>query len=116
VPRPPKLRVVCGRPVATHFKPRGVRLCDLEEVVIGLDALEALRWVDLEGLSQEEAGEHMGVSRGTIGRLVEGARRAITDALVTGKALRLEGGPIVEGPGMGPGRRRRRSCRGGREQ
>lgn len=113
MPRPVKPRRVCGRPAATYYKPRGVPMCDLEEVVIGLDGLEALRWVDLEGLSQEEAGDRMGVSRGTIGRLVEGARREVVDALVTGKALRLEGGPIVESPGRGPGRGRRR-CGGGR--
>lgn len=49
--------------------------------------VEALRLVDLEELSQEAAGERMGVSRGTIWRLVQGARRKVTQALVEGRPL-----------------------------
>jgi predicted DNA-binding protein (UPF0251 family) len=49
--------------------------------------LEALRLVDLEELSQEVAGERMGVSRGTIWRLVQGARKKVTQALVEGRPL-----------------------------
>jgi predicted DNA-binding protein (UPF0251 family) len=94
MPRPPKLRVICHSPNATYFKPRGVPLTELEEVVLGLDELEALRLADFEGLSQEDAGQRMGVSRGTIGRLLESARKTVADALLHGKALRLEGGPV----------------------
>jgi len=49
--------------------------------------LEALRLVDLEGLSQEEAGERMGVSRGTIWRLIQSARRKTAQALSEGRPL-----------------------------
>ena len=49
--------------------------------------LEALRLVDLEGLSQEQAGTKMGVSRGTIWRLVKSARRKVVQALTEGRAL-----------------------------
>jgi len=51
--------------------------------------LEALRLVDLEDLSQEEAGEKMGVSRGTIWRLLQEARREVTQALVEGRPIRI---------------------------
>lgn len=51
------------------------------------DELEALRLCDLEGLTQEEAGERMGVSRGTIQRTVKAARAKVVDALVEGKAI-----------------------------
>jgi len=51
--------------------------------------LEALRLVDLEGLSQEEAGERMGVSRGTIWRLIQSARRKTAQALSEGRPLRI---------------------------
>jgi predicted DNA-binding protein (UPF0251 family) len=51
--------------------------------------LESLRLVDLEGLSQEEAGRRMGVSRGTIWRLVQSARRKTAQALTTGRPLEV---------------------------
>jgi predicted DNA-binding protein (UPF0251 family) len=51
--------------------------------------MEALRLVDLEGLSQEQAGIEMGVSRGTIWRLVQSARRKIAQALTEGRILRV---------------------------
>lgn len=72
-------------------------MSELDEVVLPLDSLEAMRLVDLESLSQEEAGDRMGVSRATIGRLLERGRRAVADALLNGRALRLEGG-LVEVP------------------
>ncbi|MCW4011113.1 MAG: DUF134 domain-containing protein [Candidatus Bathyarchaeota archaeon] len=49
--------------------------------------IEAFRLVDLEDLSQEEAGEKMGVSRGTIWRLVQGARKKTAQALTEGRPL-----------------------------
>lgn len=102
--RPPKPRIVCQGPAASYFKPRGVPLQFLEEKILGLDELEALRLADVEGLSQEDVGKRMGVSRGTIGRLLDRAHRSVADALLNGKALRLEGGPIAEPP------RARASC------
>lgn len=51
--------------------------------------IEALRLVDLEDLSQEEAGERMGVSRGTIWRTLKEARRKVAEALVYGRAIRV---------------------------
>ena len=100
MPRPHKPRIVCQGPAASYFKPRGIPLQFLEETVLGLDELEGLRLADVEGLSQEDAGKRMGVSRGTIGRLLERAHRIVADALLNGKALRLEGGPIAEPPRM----------------
>ena len=98
VPRPPKPRCVAHEPESVYFKPRGVPMVELEEVVLGLDELEALRLVDYESLSQEQAGEKMGVSRGTIGRLLEKGRRTVADALLHGHALRIEGGSVTVSP------------------
>ena len=55
------------------------------------DELEALRLCDMEGLFQEQAGERMGVSRGTVQRLLASARQKTAAALVTGAALVLTG-------------------------
>jgi predicted DNA-binding protein (UPF0251 family) len=49
--------------------------------------IEALRLVDLEGYSQEQAGTEMGVSRGTIWRLLQSARRKVAQALTEGRTL-----------------------------
>lgn len=105
MPRPPKLRCVAHVPGSVYFKPRGIPMTELQEVVLALDELEALRLVDFEALSQEEAGEKMGVSRGTIGRLLEKGRKTVVDALLHGMALRIEGGPVTATT-----RRRRGHC------
>jgi predicted DNA-binding protein (UPF0251 family)/predicted Fe-Mo cluster-binding NifX family protein len=76
------------------MKPAGIPARELEEVRLGLDEAEALRLADLEGLYQEAAARSMGVSRQTFGRIVEAARRKVADAVLNGKALRLEGGEI----------------------
>ncbi len=62
-------------------------------VVLEHAELEALRLVDLEGLSQEEAGVRMGVSRGTVWRLLQEARRKTARALVEGRSLRISTSP-----------------------
>ena len=60
-----------------------------EPIIVEPAELEALRLVDLEGLSQEEAGKRMGVSRGTIWRLVQRARKKTAQALTTGRPLEI---------------------------
>ena len=63
-----------------------------------LDEFEAVRLADLEGLYQEQAAEQMKVSRPTFSRIIDSAHRKTADALVHGKALRIEGGPVrIEG-------------------
>jgi predicted DNA-binding protein (UPF0251 family) len=94
MPRPFCSRRIAGRPAATIFKPIGIPVRELEEVVVALDEFEALRLADLEGLYQEQAAEHMNVSRTTFSRIIESAHRKVADALVHGKALRIEGGPV----------------------
>jgi predicted DNA-binding protein (UPF0251 family) len=90
--RPQKERFVTCDPTISYFKPRGVPLRELEEVRLTIDQMEALRLADLEGLSQEEAGQRMGVSRATFGRIVQRARHVVAEAIIHGKAILLEGG------------------------
>lgn len=108
--RPCCVRRIGFVPGATYFKPAGIPLSGLEEVVVSLDELEALRLADLEGLYQEQAAEQMKISRPTFSRVVQAARRKVADALINSKALRLEGGPILHDTNItpvGPGRRGR---------
>ena len=92
MPRPCHCRRVSALPKNSFFKPNGVPLHDLEEVVLALDGLEALRLADFEDLNMDEAAARMGVSRHTFGRLLRRARRSVAQALVLGQALRIEGG------------------------
>lgn len=61
----------------------------MEPVFIEMAELEAFRLVDMEGLSQEEAGQRMSVSRGTIWRLVQSARKKTAQALTEGRPLQI---------------------------
>ena len=90
--RPFKSRTVSSLPFADHFKPRGIPLTELEEVVLSLDEYEALRLADHEGLYQEDACVQMGISRATFGNILTCARRKVAEALVGGKAIKIEGG------------------------
>lgn len=108
-------------PACTYYKPRGIPLSTLEQVNLTVDEIEAIRLVDWDGLYQADAAEKMNISRQTLGRILESARKKIADALVTGKALSIQGGQFeltkdIPAP-MPPGRRQRghgRRFRGGR--
>ena len=90
--RPPKCRRVEFLPDVTYFKPAGIPLRDLEEVRMSIEEAEALRLKDLEGLEQEQGAEKMNVSRPTFQRVLASARQKIADALLNGKAIRIDGG------------------------
>lgn len=92
MPRPRKCRWVEQEPGVTFFKPQGIPLRVLEHVVITVDELEALRLTDYLDLSHEEAAQHLKVSRPTVTRMLARARQVVADALVHGKAIRIEGG------------------------
>jgi predicted DNA-binding protein (UPF0251 family) len=94
MPRPCCLRHIGFAPNTVLFRPAGVPACALEQVRLTLDEVEALRLADLNGLYQEQAAEQMKISRPTFSRIVEEARRKVADALIHGKALRLEGGIV----------------------
>lgn len=86
-PRPKKRRYCEGDFCGRAFKPTGSPLQELSQLQLHRDELEALRLCDFEGLTQEEAGRRMGVSRGTIQRIITGARRKTAQALTEGQAL-----------------------------
>ena len=90
--RPIRCRRVRFRPRATYFKPTGIRAIDLEEIVLTLEEYEAIRLVDLENVEQSRAGEMMMVSQPTLSRILKFARKKISDAIISGKAIKIEGG------------------------
>jgi predicted DNA-binding protein (UPF0251 family) len=98
VPRPPKCRRVDFIPEVTYFKPAGIPLRALEEVRLTVEEAEAIRLKDLEGLEQEEGAGKMNVSRPTFQRVLASARQKVADALLNGKAIRIEGGNFEMSP------------------
>lgn len=90
--RPRRLRLVEGAPKVSYYKPQGIPLRDLREVVLSVSEFEALRLKDYEGLGQIEASEKMEISQSTFNRLYGDARRIIGKALVEGLAIKIEGG------------------------
>ena len=94
--------------MANVFKPRGIPARKLEEVVLPIEGLEALRLSDLEKLDQETAAGRMNVSRQTFGRVLAEAREVMAEGIVMGKMIRIQGGSYTL-PGVG------RWGRGGRE-
>ena len=90
--RPKKLRFVTGEPEATYFKPRAIPLAELEEVCLSVEETEALKLKFLDKLEQAEAAKKMKVSRTTFWRVLNAAGGKIADALINGKAIKIEGG------------------------
>lgn len=111
--RPHIQRTVGSKPSIRYFKPQGMPLAELEELVLGEDELEAMRLADVEGLYHESAAERMNVSRPTFGRILAQARRAVAAAITQGKAIRIQGGTVEHIPQQGRGRGRRGRCRRG---
>lgn len=92
MPRPPKWRCVGFIPQVTYFKPAGIPLSSLQDISISVEEAETIRLKDLEGLEQEECAERMHISRPTFHRVLGSARKKLADALINGKAIRVEGG------------------------
>jgi uncharacterized protein len=92
MPRPRMNRLVDKMPLVTYFKPAGIKMRTLQEVVLNVDEFEAIRLKDFEELSQEEAAKKMGLSQPTFHRLIASARKKTSDSITNGKALRIKGG------------------------
>ncbi|AEM39177.1 protein of unknown function DUF134 [Pyrolobus fumarii 1A] len=92
--RPPKPRRISIPPVPRAWAPAPPTTIDARiAVIISLDELEALKLVYLDELSQEEAAARMGVSRGTLWRLLASARKKVAYALVELKPILVAPAP-----------------------
>jgi len=90
--RPTKFRKVEFFPDSTYFIPWGKPKCDIEEIVLKLEELEAMRLKDIEELNQEECAERMQISRQTFQNVIDSARKKTVIALTEGKAIKISGG------------------------
>ncbi|MHA2377915.1 MAG: DUF134 domain-containing protein [Candidatus Thorarchaeota archaeon] len=76
----PKANVMTPEPIAADVP-----------IYLDLAEIEVLRLVDLEGMYQEQAGDTMGFSRGTVWRLLQGAREKVIRAIFEGRPLVIGG-------------------------
>lgn len=89
MPRPRLCRRINFNPNVRYFKPQGVPLRELDDVELTLEELEALRLKNIEGLEQTEASAKMKTSQSTFQRILVSAYKKITEALIEGKAIKI---------------------------
>jgi predicted DNA-binding protein (UPF0251 family) len=110
--RPRKRRMVDFEHGLRHFKPEGGSPEPPEEVRLTIDELEAMRLSYLEKLNQSDAAACMEIHQSTFQRTLKKTLEKVTEALVYGKVIRIEGGdyrmpggdstgPTGKGPGVG---------------
>jgi len=108
--RPRNIRRIHFQPDVTYFKPAGIPMINLKETVLNFDELEAIRLVDSEGMEQSKAGKKMKISQSTLSRLLRAGRKKLADAIITGQAIKIQGGnfkmAVPRGRGLGMGRGR----------
>ncbi|MGC8574760.1 MAG: DUF134 domain-containing protein [Thermoplasmata archaeon] len=86
------MRRVRRMPSVNYFMPVTDGKTNPGEILITVDEYESLRLKDLMGLEQTEAAIMMGISQATFNRLLTSARKKVSEAIINGKALRIEGG------------------------
>lgn len=110
--RPIKSRRICSIPKVKMFGPKRFDTdCYIE---MNLEEFETIRLIDHNNLTQEECANFMGVARTTVQNIYDSARKKLADALVNGKALKIEGGNYHLCNEMMHGKycnRNRRNCR-----
>lgn len=97
--REAKCRRVAFIPPVKVFKPVGIPLSSLEEVVLKVEEIEAIRLKSHLNLEQEKCAQMMQVSRPTFQRILGEAYAKVADALSNGKGIRIEGGSYCLGNG-----------------
>jgi len=90
MPRPRLRRRVRGRPNSSYFKPAGIPMSSIDEVIVTIDEFEAIRLIDFQEISQKQAASKMQISQPTLSRILKSARKKISDSIINGKAIRIE--------------------------
>lgn len=112
--RPKHCRMIRFKGELHYFKPQGIPLRELSEIILTIDEFEALRLKDKLSLDQIEAAEKMNISQPTFHRILESARKKIVEAIVDGKAIKIHGGEckMPNKDGKGPEGKGPRTGRG----
>ena len=98
--RPTKQRCICSLPLVTGFSPQGCKASG--SINLTYDEYEVLRLLDHMQMTQEQCAKRMQISRPTVTRIYDEARRKMADMLVGGKSLTIGGGDVFVCPAMRP--------------
>lgn len=93
--RPILDKIVNTIPLFVYYKPHGVSLDKLDELILTLEEIEALNLKDRQDLDQKDAAREMGISRSTFQRILKSARKKVITAIIEGKAIKFEGGNYI---------------------
>ena len=110
MPRPRRIRRIGFHPHIHHFRPMGIPIKTIQESILNHEEAEAIRLIDLENTEQSKAAKKMQISQPTLSRILKSARGKTADALINGKAIKIQGGvykmvqPTGRGIGLGAGR------------
>lgn len=98
--RPQKQRCICSVPQVTGFSPQG---CERSgNINLTYDEYEVIRLLDHKRMTQEQCAGRMGISRPTVTRIYDEARRKVADMLANGRTLTIGGGDVFVCPQMRP--------------
>lgn len=89
MPRPRGKRKICFSPEATHFKPQGIPMKELQVIELTHEEIEALRLKNVLELDQTSCAEKMHTSQSTFQRILTTANKKVTEALVKGHAIKI---------------------------
>lgn len=92
--RPKTIRKMVSPPKFKGYKPYGYYAKEEAPVTMLFEEYEAIRLCDYELLHQSEAAEIMGISRPTLTRIYESARRKVAKAFAEARAIVIEGGKV----------------------
>lgn len=92
MPRPRKCRKVCSLPIANEFNSKTESTQQQDVIIMTVDEYETIRLIDYQGFSQEECSEYMKIARTTVQQIYNNARKKLSNFLVNGQTLRIEGG------------------------
>ena len=92
MPRPRKWRRVCDLPDINLFGPLNGKVAVGDFIIMTVEEYETIRLIDFEGMMQEECAARMNVARTTVQKIYNDARKKVAEALVNGRALKIEGG------------------------
>ena len=87
--RPKIRRCLRFKPSVYYFKPQGIPLRHLEEIILMPDELEALKLYELDELDQTQAAAKMKISQPTFARILDSAHKKISLAIIKGKAIKI---------------------------
>ena len=94
MPRKKRNRRIQVPPVIKGMSVYGIRGRKSNEVILHLEEYEAIRLLDYQNLTQEEAAVYMDVSRPTLTRIYEEARKKVATSFVEGRDLLFRGGDV----------------------